>query len=158
MFSKSARELIEFKTYQIIPKSSAPKNCSRLVKETFELLEVVVCLIKEKFALFDDSSTEYVQAQFTDSTYKKIRIILANACFDHRVSEVDKQNTAPIDFLKQYDAKITKECHTHRIGWSNTVITLNPSHLLAIKEGLEQIKRPDEGLIGLDSPLLNYGF
>lgn len=138
MFSKPVSELQEYKTHMVYSMSCAPKNSSRLERETFEVLKQLLLLIKSKFNLQEDVNTDYVHAQFTNFSYEKVELLFVNSSRDCNDDKVDKQNKAPIAFLKAYQPQIGKKTHPH-VGWSYSVVTLASTQLVTIQNALKKL-------------------
>ena len=55
---------------------------------------------------------------------------------------IDEENERPIEFLKSFDAKITKEKAEHSY-WSYSVVKLDESKLKQVIEGLKILPSPE---------------
>jgi hypothetical protein len=140
MFCKYTREEFPLATYIILPTSTIPKNISILDHCMFQLLQQIICLIKEKYDLPSDSNQECIQARFNNSSnYKNATILLLNNFYSENIQCVEQQNKWPIELLKLHNGVVLKERHPISDNRCYSVITLHTADLVKIKECLERL-------------------
>lgn len=140
MFSKYDKREFPSETHTILPNSTIPKNISILDHCMYELLQQIVCLIKQKYCLQSDSNYECIQARFNNSyNYKNATILLLNNFYSENILCVDQQNKWPIELLKQHNGVVLKEKHPLSHNRCYSVVTLPTADLVKIKECLERL-------------------
>ena len=144
MFCKYTKEIFPFKTYVILPTSTIPTTVSILDHCMFQLLQQIVLLIKQKYALHSHSNYECVYARFDNSSgYQSASILFLNNFHSEKIECMEQQNKWPIELLKHYNGVLSKENHPTCGHKCFSVVALPTADLVRIKECIERLSQPE---------------